>query len=59
MRIIWDTGKAAANVRKHYVSFAEAVTATVLIEPLAVTHAFLHTWNHHNIYGIKTGAVDR
>ncbi len=35
MRITWNSGKAAGNLRKHNVSFAEAGTA--LIEPLAVT----------------------
>jgi len=37
MRMTWDAGKAAANLRKHAVSFAEASTA--LIDPLAVTGA--------------------
>jgi uncharacterized protein len=35
MRVEWDEGKAAANVRKHRVTFEEAVTA--LMDPLAVT----------------------
>jgi uncharacterized DUF497 family protein len=32
-RVVWDPGKARANLRKHRVSFAEA--ATVLTDPLA------------------------
>jgi uncharacterized DUF497 family protein len=32
----WDNRKAAANLRKHGVSFAEAVTA--LEDPLAITY---------------------
>jgi uncharacterized DUF497 family protein len=31
----WDAGKAAANLRKHGVAFAEA--ATVFLDPLATT----------------------
>ena len=31
----WDTAKAAANLRKHKVSFAEA--ASVFLDPLALT----------------------
>jgi uncharacterized DUF497 family protein len=31
----WDTAKAAANLRKHKVSFAEA--ASVFLNPLALT----------------------
>ncbi len=31
----WDTAKAAANFRKHNVSFAEA--ASVFLDPLALT----------------------
>jgi len=31
----WDSGKAAANVRKHGVSFAEA--ASVFLDPMAWT----------------------
>lgn len=31
----WDPGKAAANLRKHKVSFAEA--ASVFLDPLALT----------------------
>ena len=31
----WDTGKAAANFRKHRVSFPEA--ATIFRDPLALT----------------------
>lgn len=31
----WDTAKAAANLRKHKVSFAEA--AFVFLDPLALT----------------------
>lgn len=33
----WDSGKAAANARKHGVSFEEAVT--VFRDPLAKVHA--------------------
>ena len=35
MHFEWDCSKAAANMRKHGVSFAEAVT--VFEDPLAVT----------------------
>ncbi len=35
MRFEWDADKAAANVRKHRVSFEEAVTA--FYDPLAAT----------------------
>ncbi len=34
MRFVWDGSKAAANERKHKVSFEEA--ATVLADPLAL-----------------------
>ncbi len=37
MRVIWDRRKAAANFRKHKVSFEEA--STVLADPLAITGA--------------------
>ena len=37
MRFEWDGEKAAANVRKHRVSFEEAVT--VFYDPLAATFA--------------------
>lgn len=37
MQCDWDSDKAAANLRKHGVSFEEAVTA--LADPLAVTSA--------------------
>lgn len=36
MIVEWDNPKAAANLRKHGVSFEEAVTA--LEDPLAVTY---------------------
>lgn len=32
----WDSGKAAANLKKHRIAFAEA--ATVFLDPLAVTY---------------------
>ncbi len=35
MRFEWDRGKAAANLKKHAVSFEEAVT--VFYDPLAAT----------------------
>ncbi len=35
MRFEWDGGKAAANVKKHRVSFDEAVT--IFYDPLAAT----------------------
>ena len=35
MRFEWDGGKAAANVKRHRVSFDEAVT--VFYDPLAAT----------------------
>jgi len=35
LRFAWDARKAAANLRKHGVSFAEAVTA--FEDPLSVT----------------------
>ena len=35
MRFEWDGEKAAANVKKHHVSFDEAVT--VFYDPLAAT----------------------
>jgi len=35
MRFEWDSAKAAANVKKHRVSFDEAVT--VFYDPLAAT----------------------
>jgi uncharacterized protein len=37
MRFEWDSPKAAANVKKHRVSFDEAVT--VFYDPLAATFA--------------------
>jgi len=37
MRVTWDARKAAANLRKHNVSFEEAATA--LADPLAITGA--------------------
>jgi len=43
MEFDWDPKKAAANLRKHQVSFAEA--ATVLNDPLSVTaHDPDHSW---------------
>jgi uncharacterized DUF497 family protein len=35
MRVIWDTKKAAENIRKHKVELSHA--ATVLDDPMAVT----------------------
>ena len=35
MRFVWDSAKAAANLKKHSVSFEEASTA--LFDPLAAT----------------------
>ena len=35
MRVIWDTRKAAGNVRDHGIEFSHA--ATVLDDPMAVT----------------------
>ena len=35
MEVIWDTKKAAANIRKHGIEFPHA--ATVLYDPMAVT----------------------
>ena len=35
MRVVWDTNKAAANIRKHGVEFSHA--ATVLDDPMAIT----------------------
>lgn len=35
MRVIWDTKKAAENIRKHKIEFSHA--ATVLDDPMAVT----------------------
>jgi uncharacterized DUF497 family protein len=32
----WDAGKAAANLKKHRVSFEDA--ASVFLDPLAVTY---------------------
>ncbi len=32
----WDSGKAAANLKKHRVAFTEA--ATVFLDPLALTY---------------------
>ena len=37
MQVTWDPHKAAANHRKHKVSFEEA--STVLADPLAITGA--------------------
>ena len=37
MRVTWDARKAAANLKKHKVSFEEAATA--LADPLAITGA--------------------
>ena len=37
MEVTWDPRKAAANQRKHKVSFEEA--STVLADPLAITGA--------------------
>ena len=37
MFVIWDPSKAAANLKKHKVSFEEA--STVLADPLAITGA--------------------
>jgi uncharacterized DUF497 family protein len=35
MRVVWDTKKAAANIRNHGIEFSHA--ATVLDDPMAVT----------------------
>lgn len=35
MRVIWDSKKAAANIRKHGIEFSHA--ATVLEDPQAIT----------------------
>jgi uncharacterized protein len=35
LRFTWDTAKAAANLRKHRVSFIEA--ATTFADPLSIT----------------------
>jgi hypothetical protein len=35
MRIVWDIGKAAANIRNHGIEFPHA--ATVLDDPMAIT----------------------
>jgi uncharacterized DUF497 family protein len=35
MNIVWDTKKAAANIRNHGIEFSHA--ATVLDDPMAVT----------------------
>ena len=35
MRVIWDVGKAAANIRNHGIEFSHA--ATVLDDPMAIT----------------------
>jgi uncharacterized DUF497 family protein len=40
MRFEWDGDKAEANVKKHHVSFDEAVT--VFYDPLAATFADPH-----------------
>jgi len=37
MEVTWDQHKAAANLKKHKVSFEEA--STVLADPLAITGA--------------------
>jgi hypothetical protein len=37
MEVTWDPRKAAANLKKHRVSFEEA--STVLADPLAITGA--------------------
>jgi uncharacterized protein len=37
MEVTWDRRKAAANLKKHKVSFEEA--STVLADPLAITGA--------------------
>jgi uncharacterized protein len=37
MKVTWDRRKAAANLKKHKVSFEEA--STVLADPLAITGA--------------------
>ncbi len=37
MRVAWDPRKAAANLKKHGISFEEAITA--LADPLAITGA--------------------
>jgi uncharacterized DUF497 family protein len=34
-RFVWDARKAASNLRKHWVSFAEA--ATCFYDPLSIT----------------------
>jgi uncharacterized protein len=35
MNMVWDTKKAAANIRNHRIEFSHA--ATVLDDPMAVT----------------------
>jgi hypothetical protein len=35
MKVVWDTKKAAANIRNHGIKFSHA--ATVLDDPMAVT----------------------
>jgi uncharacterized DUF497 family protein len=37
LKFVWDSAKAASNLRKHRVSFAEA--STVFGDPLAITFA--------------------
>lgn len=55
-KVAWDPLKAAANRRKHRVSFAEA--ATVLDDPLVL---FLSDWEHGEprIVAIGTAATER
>ena len=35
MRLVWDIGKSAANIRDHGIEFSHA--ATVLDDPMAIT----------------------
>jgi uncharacterized protein len=35
VRVVWDTKKAAANIRKHGIEFSHA--ATVLDDPMAIS----------------------
>lgn len=58
MRFEWDGAKAAANLRKHRVSFDEAVT--VFYDPLAATFEdWVHSQDESRFLTVGYSARDR
>jgi len=58
MRFEWDGSKAASNLKKHHVSFAEGVT--VFYDPLAATFEDpLHSQDEHRFVTVGYSARGR